>query len=97
MEKGRHLRWGLVLFSLNALVYSTHVSIVRLCSALKPSQTMALMFVGEVVVLLPFSGIIWRRWSVSDPKAWAAFCLLGLLVAMFHVAAIFCTQHMNLG
>ena len=92
-----HLVWGVVLFFLYNVLTAVGITIMRLSHSILPSQTLALMFVGEVVCLLPLAPFIRRQWSIVKPKEWIAFTCLTLLLGAHSAASIFCTQHMNLG
>ena len=96
-DKTFHLWWGVGLFMLYVVLFSVQVPIMRLCDALKPSQTLALMFLSEAASLLPLVTIIRQEWAVSKPKEWVAYSTLGLLLGSFYVTTTYCAQHMNLG
>ena len=53
-----HLVWGVVLFFLYNVLTSVEITIMRLSDSILPTQTLALMFVGEVVCLVP---LVWWR------------------------------------
>ena len=93
----RHLLWGVLLFTVYVIICAYDLAYLHLCGSLKPSQTLALLFVGETVTLLPFSTIIWKHWTLHKPKEWLAFGTLGFLQGAFHAIVAFCANIMKLG
>ena len=50
-----HLLWGVVLYSCYMFLVALVASLMRFSAPLAPSQTFALMSVGEILSLAPFS------------------------------------------
>ena len=96
-EKSWHLLWGMGLLALYVILHSIQMPLMRLCDSLRHSQTMALMFVGEVVFLTPFVGVIWRKWNLRIMKEWIAVSSLCFSLGAYHAALIYCSQHMHVG
>ena len=78
-------------------LFNTRVSLMRLCVGITNSQATALVVIGEVVTLLPFASIIWRRWNVSAAKELLALSSLGFSEGYYHAASTYCSQNMKLG
>ena len=96
-ERTRHLLWGLVLFAVFVVLDSYDLPLLHLCGALKSSQTLALMFIGEAATLLPFSPLVWRQWSLTGPKEYAIFGLQGFLLGAFLATVVYDAKNMTLG
>ena len=96
-EKICHLMWGLALLSLYVVLHSIQMPLMRLCNSLYHSQTLALIFIGEVAFLLPLNGVFRRQWSFKTWKEWMAMLVLGLGFGGYYAASIFCSQHMHVG
>ena len=96
-EKIRNLTWGVGLYALYTILYSYQIPLLKLCGALTPSQTLALMFVGEFLSQIPFMFLIYQKWSISKRREWIAFGTLGCMLAGYHGAAAYCAQKVNLG
>ena len=52
-----HLLWGVVLYSCFMFLLALVASLMRFAAPLAPSQTYALMSIGEIVSLAPFSWV----------------------------------------
>ena len=96
-DKIGHLLWGSTLFFLYSVLSAYDQPLLRLCDSLRPDQILALMFIGEAASELPFTLFILRQWSISKPKEWIAFSVLGVFLAGWHVAGAYCAQHLHLG
>ena len=96
-DKIFHLSWGLSLAFLYNLLGVMMPCIQRLCSSITPIQTLALITLGENVTLLPFSGVIFREWSIKKRKEWLVFSCLALLQSCYAVASTFCAERLGLG
>ena len=96
-DKIAHLSWGLLLSLLYHLLAVMMMCIMRLCSAISPFQTLALMTLSEIAFLLPFAGLIYRQWSIKKTKEWLVFTSLAVSLGCYIAASIFCAQHIGLG
>lgn len=96
-EEIRHLLWGLLLYFLYVNLDAIELQLMHLCTALTHAQTLALIFVGEFTSLLPFSGVVWKEWSLKLKKEWLIFGMMGVLLTLQAGAAVYCSQHMLLG
>ena len=98
MDEGtRHFLWGLKLFAFFVILYSYDLPLLHLCDALKSSHTLALMFVGEFASLLPFSRLIWNKWSLSGHREYAILGLQGFLLGAHVATIVYGAKHMLLG
>ena len=93
----RHLLWGVILYSLFKLLAAMGPTLMRFSSPLPPSQTYALLFVGELFSFLPFVGVSSREWSVNKRHEWIAFTVMGCALAANFAAYIYCARNMPLG
>ena len=59
-----HLFWGVTLYTLYRILFATVASLMRLTPPLLPSQTYALIFVGEVVSFAPFTYTAYRQYTM---------------------------------
>ena len=96
----RHLFWGVSLFILYVLLaamVAPLMALIRVSAPLAPSQTFALLAVGELVSFLPFLGAAKRCWSIETRAEWITFTLFGAVLACNFSWGIYCCQHMPLG
>ena len=96
-EERRHLLWGIVLFCLYTVIASLVTPLMRAAAPLAPSQTYALIFVGEIVSFAPYLGIARRKWSIKRKAEWITFIVFGVILATTFLYGIYCAQHMPLG
>ena len=92
-----HLLWGVALFTLYIVLSGMVAPLMRLSAPLKPSQTFALLFVGEFVSFLPSIGSAKRNWSLTKWGELITFALLGCVLACNFAWGIYCSQNMPLG
>ena len=95
--KVRHLLWGVVLFTLYIVLSAMVAPLMRLSSPLAPSQTFALLFLGEFVSFLPFLSLARRQWNITKWTEWIVFSIFGCALAGNFAAHIYCAQNMPLG
>ena len=93
----RHLFWGVSLFILYVLLAAMVAPLIRVSAPLAPSQTFALLAVGELVSFLPFLGAAKRCWSIETRAEWITFTPFGAVLACNFSWGIYCCQHMPLG
>ena len=92
-----HLFWGVSLFTLYLLMAAMVTPLMRTAAPLQPSQTYALIAVGELVSFLPNIGITKRQWSIRKRVEWITFTLFSAMLSSNFVCVIYCSQHMPLG
>ena len=92
-----HLFWGVTLFSLYTVLMAKVATLMRLSPPLLPSQTYALIFVGEICSFAPFIPAAIRRWSINKKAEWISFLLFSSAMACSFIWGIYCTQRMPLG
>ena len=92
-----HLLWGVTLFTLYIVLSAMVAPLMRLSAPLAPSQTFALLTLGEFLSFLPCLGIAKRQWSIKKWQEWVTFALLGVVLACNFAVNIYCSQNMPLG
>ena len=92
-----HLLWGVTLFTLYIVLWAMVAPLMRLSAPLAPSQTFALLTLGEFLSFLPCLGIAKRQWSIKKWQEWVTFALLGVVLACNFAVNIYCSQNMPLG
>ena len=93
----KHLLWGVTLYSLFCLLSSMGMPLMRVSSALKPSQAYAISIIVEFFSFLPFVGVTKREWKINKCHEWIAFTVYGCGFAYSFAAVIYCSQNMPLG
>ena len=92
-----HLTWGVSLFCLYIILSSMEMSLLKICDILTLSQSLALIFVGELASMAPISPLIWRNWSLVKPRDYAALFSMCTFMAAFKAVALYSSHHMFLG
>ena len=92
-----HLLWGVVLYSLYIMLAAMVSPLMRVCSPLAPSQTYALICVGEIISFIPYLKIAKEKWSIKTKSEWLTFAIFGLILASNFVFGIYSSQNMPLG
>ena len=92
-----HLLWGLSLSFLYNVLIVISTCIMRLCSAISPFQTLALMTLSETAFLLPFCAFVFREWSIKTTREWIVFSAFVILMGCYVAASTFCAEHIGLG
>ena len=96
-ESLNHLLWGVVLFSLYIVMTAMLAPLMRVCSPLAPSQTYALICLGEIFSFIPYVKLAKRKWSIKRKSEWITFGIYGLILGSNFVLVIYCSQNMPLG
>ena len=61
-----HLLWGVSLFCLYVVVASMEISLLKSCEMMTLSQTLALIFVGELASMVPVFPVVWRHRGLAN-------------------------------
>ena len=92
-----HLFWGVTLYTLYTILMAMNASLMRLSPPLLPSQTYALIFVGQFVSFAPFTLHAYRQWRITKTNEWIVQSVLGIVMACSYIYVLYCTTHMPLG
>ena len=96
-DKSWHFLWGVGLLSLYVILRSIQMPMMRLCDTLRHSQTLTLIFVGDVFFTTPFAGVIWREWNLKTAKEWIVVGALCCSLAAYYAVVIVCAQYKHVG
>ena len=92
-----HLFKGVILYTVYMVLCAMVSSLMRFAAPLMPSQAYALIFVGEVISLVPFSVTAKNNWSLKTKTEGIAFSVWSCVLACSYVWLIYCTKNMPLG
>ena len=67
-----HLFWGMTLLLLSVILYAILTPLIQLSAALTTAQILILIFLGQLITLLPLINVVWRYWQVINFNDWIA-------------------------
>ena len=91
-DKIVHLLWGLLFSFLYNVLFVISTSILRLCSAISPFQTLALITLSETASLLPLSTLVYREWNIKTTREWIVFTSFVIMMVCHVAAETFCDE-----